>query len=151
MNNIFDANVVEAYLDRLQTLKPDTQPKWGKMNAPQVLAHLNVAYEMIFEPEKHPAPKGLRKLMLKWLVKSMVTSPKPYKEGMPTAPSFIITDSRDFEREKNRLTGFMHQVQQLGAAHFEGKESHSFGKMSSGQWNTMLAKHLDHHFNQFGI
>lgn len=151
MKNIFDANDVQNYLDRLQNLKPDTNPKWGKMNAPQVLAHLNVAYEMIFEPEQHPAPKGLRKLMLKWMVKSIVTSPKPYKEGMPTAPSFIIADSRDFEREKVRLTGFMQQVQQLGAAHFEGKVSHSFGKLTSGQWNIMLAKHLDHHFNQFGI
>lgn len=151
MKNIFDAGEVQSFIDRLQVLTPEAQPKWGKMNAPQVLAHLNVAYEMIFEPEKHPAPKGLRKLMLKWLVKPMVTSPKPYKEGMPTAPSFIIADARDFEQEKVRLIDFMHRTQQLGQTHFEGKESASFGKMSSGQWNIMLAKHLEHHFKQFGI
>jgi hypothetical protein len=116
-----------------------------------VLAHLNVTYEMIFEPEKHPAPGGLRKLLLKWIAKPMVTSPKPYKQSMPTAPAFIIADTRNFEREKTRLTGFMHQVQQLGAAHFDGKASHSFGKLSAGEWNIMMSKHLDHHFNQFGI
>lgn len=151
MKNIFDQNDVQYFVDRLQQLQVSAQPKWGKMNAPQMLAHLNVAYEMIFEPEKHPAPKGLRKIMLKWLVKPMVTSPKPYKEGMPTAPSFIITDSRDFEKEKSRLLDFMQKVQQLGQGHFEGKESASFGKMNAGQWNIMLAKHLDHHFNQFGV
>jgi hypothetical protein len=39
----------------------------------------------------------------------------------------------------------------MDAAHFEGKESNSFGALNSTEWNNMLFKHLDHHLNQFGV
>ncbi|RQO31347.1 hypothetical protein DBR32_05125 [Taibaiella sp. KBW10] len=151
MKNIFDAKDVQYFTDRMEKLNTNTQPLWGKMNATQMLAHLNVSYEMIFEPGKHPAPKGMMKVLLKWLVKPKVTNEKPYKKSSPTAPSFIITDTRDFEKEKARLSTFMQQVQGLGAKHFEGKASLSFGVLNHQQWNNMLAKHLEHHFGQFGV
>ncbi|HNN32130.1 MAG TPA: hypothetical protein PKJ70_09600, partial [Chitinophagaceae bacterium] len=64
---------------------------------------------------------------------------------------FIITDSREFEVEKNRLIHYINKVQQLGENFFDGKESHSFGKLTKQQWNNMLGKHLNHHLAQFGV
>ena len=52
MQNIFDAKVAQEYIDRINNLTPETQGKWGKMSVDQVLAHLNVAYETIYEPRK---------------------------------------------------------------------------------------------------
>ena len=40
---------------------------------------------------------------------------------------------------------------QLGEEYFDGKENISFGKLTKNQWNILFSKHLDHHFNQFGI
>lgn len=151
MENIFETAGVQHFSNRLEQLQADTQPIWGKMNAAQMLAHLNVSYEMIFEPGKHPAPKGMMKLLLKWLVKPKVVSEKPYKKSSPTAPAFQIADARDFEKEKARLIQHMNQVRELGASHFEGKASLSFGALNQAEWNNMLAKHLEHHFGQFGI
>ena len=45
----------------------------------------------------------------------------------------------------------MDQPQQLGEAHFDNKESHSFGKLNINEWNTMFYKHLDPHLTQFGV
>jgi hypothetical protein len=45
----------------------------------------------------------------------------------------------------------MKKTQGLGEAHFDGKDSHSFGNLSKSQWNTMFYKHLDHHLTQFGV
>jgi hypothetical protein len=45
----------------------------------------------------------------------------------------------------------MNKTQNLGENHFDGKESHSFGKLLKGEWNNLFYKHLDHHLRQFGV
>ena len=76
---------------------------------------------------------------------------KPYKQNSRTAPNFLITDQREFEHEKKRLIDHINKTQQLGEAHFHGKESHSFGALDKTEWNNMFYKHLDHHLTQFGV
>jgi hypothetical protein len=120
------------------------------MSADQMLAHCNVTYEMAYE-DKHPKPNGLTKMILKLFVKNNVIGPKPYKKNSRTAPQFLITDAKNFVEEKARLTDYLKKTQALGTDYFEGKESHSFGKLSAKEWNNMFYKHLDHHFNQFEI
>ncbi|HSC55198.1 MAG TPA: DUF1569 domain-containing protein [Phnomibacter sp.] len=149
--NIFDFSVVEKICQRITKLSPDKKPLWGTMHAAQMLAHCNVTYEYVFEPEKHKPARGIRKLLLKFLVKKMVVSAKPYKHNSPTGPDFKITTDKNFEEEQSRLISFLHKVQVLGADHFNGKESHSFGRLSTTEWNNMFYKHVDHHLRQFGV
>lgn len=150
MKNIFDPEVVTELTDRINKLTPDTHPGWGKMSVTQMLAHCNVSYEFVYT-DKHPRPTGFMKYILKWLVKDKVVSEKPYKRSTPTAPAFIIKDERNFEVEKKRLIDHLNQTAQLGEAHFDGKESHSFGKLTLTEWNTMFYKHIDYHLTQFGV
>lgn len=150
MRNIFNKQHTIEFINRINLLTPETQPKWGKMNVVQMLAHCNVSYEMIFD-NKLPKPNSFKKFILKLLVKNIVVSNKPYKKGSPTAPQFIIKDSRNFELEKSRLIAYINQVQELGENFFDGKESHSFGKLNKNEWNNMLSKHLEHHLLQFGV
>ena len=150
MKNIFNQNDTAEIIARIDSLTPLTNPVWGKMDVAQMLAHCNVTYEMVYE-NKHPKPKGLMKLILKLLVKNVVVNEKPYKHSSKTAPAFIITNTKDFNVEKNRLIDFIKKTQELGENHFEGKESHSFGTLTSREWNNMFYKHLNHHLNQFGV
>jgi hypothetical protein len=150
MKNIFNQNDTAEIIARIDSLTPLTNPVWGKMDVAQMLAHCNVTYEMVYE-NKHPKPKGLMKLILKLLVKNVVVNEKPYKHSSKTAPAFIITNTKDFNVEKNRLIDFIKKTQGLGENHFEGKESHSFGTLTSKEWNNMFYKHLNHHLNQFGV
>lgn len=89
--------------------------------------------------------------MIKLFAKNIAVGPKPYKRNNRTAPVFIISDEREFEIEKNRLIDHLKKTQQLGAEHFNGKENHAFGNLSTQEWNTMFSKHLDHHLTQFGV
>lgn len=150
MKTVFQAQTANELIARLEKLTPATTPSWGKMNAAQMLAHCNVSYEMVYD-NIHKAPNGFMKLMLKLFVKDMVVGDKPYKKNGQTAPAFLIKDQKDFEKEKARLIAYIKKTQELGETYFEGKESLSFGKLSSAQWNTMFQKHLEHHSNQFGI
>jgi len=151
MKNIFDKAITEEVIDRINKLTPETPAKWGKMNVAQMLAHSNVTYEMIYEPEKHPKPKGFKRFILKLIVKPLVVSDKVYKENNPTAPAFIIASEREFEFEKARLIDFLNRTQELGGSHFDGKESNSFGTLKTNEWNAMFYKHLDHHLRQFNV
>ena len=151
MQNVFDAQDAQEYINRINNLTPETQRKWGKMSVDQVLAHLNVAYDLTFTPEKFPKPNFIAKFLLSKFVKPKITNEIPYKQSLPTSPVFIIADERNFEEEKAKLIGNIQRVQQLGREAFEGKENINFGKMTAQCWNNMFAKHLNHHLDQFGV
>ena len=149
--NIFDLSVSEEVVSRINALSSESQPLWGKMSVDQMLAHCCVTYEYIFTPEKFKKPNAFVGMMMKWFVKGIVTNEKPYKRSSQTAPDFVIQGNKNFDAEKERLIGFIRQVQALGAQHFDGKESHSFGVLNSKEWNNMFYKHLNHHLEQFGV
>lgn len=149
-NNSFQDKTVATVIKRINTLTPNTNPNWGKMSVSQMLAHCNVTYEMAYE-DTHAKPNFFMKFILKTFVKKIVVSDTPYKKNEQTAPQFIIKDEKEFTAEKNRLINYIEKTKTLGAAHFEGKASHSFGKLSASQWDTMFYKHLDHHLTQFGV
>ncbi|MBL8005132.1 MAG: DinB family protein [Candidatus Kapabacteria bacterium] len=147
--NIFTPEVTNNLLQRIETLTPSSQANWGKMNVSQMLAHCNVTYEMMFE-NIHPKPNAILKFILKLLVKKKVVDETTYPKESRTAPAFLITTEKDFQKEKERLIQYMKKTQELGEIYFDGRESHSFGILTKVEWNNMLYKHLDHHLRQFG-
>ena len=46
MKNLFDAARVEEVKQRIARLRPDSQRQWGKMNAPQAVAHCSRGLEL---------------------------------------------------------------------------------------------------------
>lgn len=150
IKNIFEKSVTDEVIDRINSLSTESKPLWGKMNVAQMLAHLSVTYEMIFT-DKHKKPNAFLRFILKTFIKKTVVGTQPYKKNGQTAPAFLIADQREFETEKERLINYLLQTQSLGENHFEGKESNSFGKLSSKEWNVMFYKHLDYHLSQFNV
>ena len=150
MKNIFDKSISEEIIERINALNPDLKPNWGKMNIGQMLAHCNVTYELAYE-NNVAKPKGFKKWLLKTIVKKIVVNEKPFTKNGRTAPEFLMTDEKEFNFEKDRLITFINKTQELGPTHFHNKESHSFGNLTTQEWNNMFYKHLDHHLNQFGV
>ncbi|PQJ72565.1 DUF1569 domain-containing protein [Polaribacter butkevichii] len=150
MKNIFEKEITLEEINRINKLTAATKPTWGKMSVSQMLAHCSVSYEMVYT-DKHPKPNAFTKWILKTFVKNIVVSEKPYAKNGKTAAQFIVSDDRVFETEKKRLIDYMIQTQELGETYFEGKESHSFGKLTAVEWNNSFYKHLDHHLTQFGV
>lgn len=133
IRNIFTKVVTDELIARIEKLNPQTQPIWGKMNVAQMLAHCCVSYELVYEIERFPKPGRIMKFIIQLLAKSQVVGKKPYPKNGRTAPVFLITDEREFEKEKERLIGYLIKTQRLGESHFDGRESLSFGKLS--KWN----------------
>lgn len=148
--DIYNEDYTLQTIDRIDKLTADTKPKWGKMSVDQMLAHLNVAYDMSFT-DKYTKPNAVAKFFIKLLAKKQVVGPKPYPKNGRTAPVFVISDKRNFEAEKKKLVNYINKVKDLGKDHFEGLESHSFGALTSNEWNVLFGKHIEHHLAQFGV
>lgn len=148
--NAFDPATTTHSIERIEKLSPESKAEWGKMNVSQMLAHLNVAYDMAYG-KKGERPGAFVRFMMKLFVKNIVVGDQPYKRNNRTAPEFIIEGNRDFAQEKANLIANIKKVEKGGEAYFEGKASLSFGKLTTKEWSNLFYKHLDHHLEQFGV
>jgi hypothetical protein len=151
MKNLFDATVAHQVKTRLGQLVPQTERRWGKMTAAQMLAHCSVSMQWAVGevvPEKGALPARL----MGWLVKPMVfRNDDPMRKNSPTAKSLIVADERVLDRERDRLSGLIDKFA-LGGAPGCTRNPHSFfGRMTAEQWAILMYKHLDHHLRQFGV
>ena len=149
MKSLFDTGTYNEITERINKLTPQSQRQWGKMNVAQMLAHCKEAFKVPLSDKK--MPRMFLGLLVGWMVKAKLYNDSPWKRNLPTAPNFIIKDDKDFEKEKKELTGLITQFYNGGPANV-GKFPHPmFGSFSSEQWGKSMYKHLDHHFQQFGV
>jgi hypothetical protein len=79
-----------------------------------------------------------------------VNSDKPFKRNAPTGPNLRITDQRQFDLEKERLSQLVERFVSAGPAGCTTHPHNFFGRMTADEWGVLMYKHLDHHFRQFG-
>jgi len=151
MKNLFEAAVANQVKTRLGNLEAQSERRWGKMTAAQMLAHCSVSMQWAVgevAPEKLPLPARL----MGRLVKPMVfRNEDPLRKNSPTARSLIVADERDFRKERERLSGLIDRFTAGGAAGCTKNPHSFFGKMSPEEWAILMYKHLDHHLRQFGV
>ena len=148
MKNLFDLNDRETVIQRLDRLSPNSSRRWGKMSAAQMLAHCSRALEA--GTGDLPLKQALLGKIFAPFVRSSFLGEKPFGKNSPTDPAFVVSDERDFAREKEHLSRVIARFCQKGPAE-AGKQTHSFlGRISGEEWGRVMYKHLDHHFRQFG-
>ena len=149
MKNLFEQTTVQEVNQRLDKLTPSSQRQWGKMNVGQMLAHCSAALEVAVG-DKNPSRIFIGRIIGSFL-KPMFSNEKPFGKNSPTDKSFIITDERDFNKEKLRLKGLVERFNKGGAEKVTTNPHSFFGKLKPNEWATGMYKHLDHHLRQFGV
>ena len=145
--SLWEARARAELLERLEQLSPEAKPRWGRMNAPQMLAHLINWMEMADGrlptvdkrlPMRHPP---LKQFIIYWM---------PWPKGVPTAPELIGREGPDWASA--------HAAVRTLIQSFEKRDPKApwpvhpaFGKMTSRAWGVLGYRHTDHHFRQFGI
>ena len=151
MKNMFEAATITEVKTRLGKLAPQSERQWGKMTAPQMLAHCAISVQWATGevlPEKGPLPMR----MLGRLVKPIVfRNDDPIRKNTPTAKSLMISDERDFGQERERLLELIDEFAAGGVAGCTKHPHGFFGKMTPEEWAILMYKHLDHHLRQFGV
>jgi hypothetical protein len=149
MKNLFEAVTLQEMKNRLAQLNEASKRQWGKMNAAQMLAHCSEWMEMA-SGQSSP-PRSWLGHIFGPLAKRSILSDAPIRRNMPTDKSLIVNDERDFATEQQRLALSMERFIVGGPAQCT-KHPHSFfGQMTAEEWAILAYKHLDHHFQQFGV
>jgi Protein of unknown function (DUF1569) len=148
MTSLFDSAAQEKILERLNALPATAVRQWGKMDAAQMLAHCTSALEV--GTGDRPRKQALIGRIFAPFVKSSLLGEKAFGKNSPTDPTFVVSDARDFTREKQRLIDIVARFCKGGVSE-AAKHTHSFlGKITGDEWGVMMYKHLDHHLRQFG-
>jgi Protein of unknown function (DUF1569) len=149
MKSFFDRAARDELLSRLESLRPDMSPRWGKMNAAQMLAHCGAPYRAATgDIVLKPMPWLMR--VIGRMIKKTVLSEKPYKKNAPTAPEFRFPSNVDFSAEKQRFLESFRKLA-VGPQMVKSLNHPFFGPMTTDEWGIHMYKHTDHHFTQFGI
>ena len=149
MKNLYEAAAVQEVMDRLGRLGPDSQRLWGKMTAAQMAAHCSAGLENAVG-DTNPSRMLLGRIVGPFVKKGLLGE-DPVGKNSPTAPGLVITDDRNLEKEKKRLSVLIQRFSSGGPAKCTTHPNTFLGPLTPAEWARLMYKHLDHHFKQFGV
>lgn len=148
MRTIFDPAARDALLRRIDALEPDQPALWGRMNAPQMVCHLNCALRAALGELEVGPPRGpLSRPPLNWLVIHLLPWPKGKAES---PPEFLATQPAAWQEDVRTLRSLLERNAARGPG-ATWPPSPVFGRISGRSWGVLHHKHVDHHLRQFGV
>ena len=147
-----EASSAKMLLTRLESLRPESPGLWGKMNAHQMLCHLNDSYRAMMGGRKVSAASSfLNRTLVRWV--ALHTS-MPWPKSVPTRPEVDPLDRGTrpgvFEQDKAKLVATIKSFAAQPRS-FEFTPHPIFGPLTEWEWMRWGYLHADHHFRQFGI
>jgi hypothetical protein len=149
MKSLFNTEDNQEIINRINSLKNTSQALWGKMNVSQMLSHAQVPLKVAFGEMK--LKRGIPGILFGSMIRKKLTrDERPFDRNLPTDKGFIVTDEREFEKEKNDLIETVKRFREMGPEGLSKDPHPFFGKLTSSDWDQIQWKHLDHHLRQFG-
>jgi hypothetical protein len=150
MKNLYEASSVLEIKQRIALLKPESPRQWGKMNAAQAIAHC--AASMEWAVGDRVPPRAFFPGLLGRLIKPLVLGDdKPFRPNSPTSPDLVVSDQRELDAERQRLSVLIDRFTAGGPIGCTTNPHSFFGRLTPEQWAILTYKHLDHHLRQFGV
>jgi hypothetical protein len=149
MSTLADPAVRNSFFNRLQRLEPSSARRWGRMNAHQMVCHLNDSFSAAAGRKyASPATSVIQRTLVKWLA---LHTPMPWPHGVPTRPEIEQgeggTPPAEWESDRGELRRWIDEFPGL-----PGFGTHpAFGAMSRSDWMIWGYRHVDHHLRQFGV
>lgn len=148
MKNLLEKEAAEEVLTRIDQLQPAVRRLWGKMDVAQMMAHCSAALDMA--SGNVILPRIFIGRLIGPLIKPIYSNEKPFSKNNPTAPKLVVSDQRDFQRERDQLKVKVRKFQDGGEAKCTQHPHPFFGSLTPYEWGRGMYKHLDHHLRQFG-
>jgi hypothetical protein len=150
MKNLFEVATAKEIRERIAKLGPSCERQWGKMNAPQAMAHCSVAMEWAVG-DNFPPRMFVGRIFGPIAKASLLKDDKPMGRNAPTAKSLVVADERDLGKECQRLSTLIERFNAGGPLGCTRHPHTFFGELTPQQWAQLMYKHVDHHLRQFGI
>ena len=149
MTTLFDPAINKEILNRIEKLHPSLQPKWGKLNIAQMLAHLNLSLQVNWGTlELKP---GLMAIFFRGISRRILLVEKPFPKNLPADKKTLAKYVPDFFSEKLMVENAIKMYLEKGPAGLSKNPHNILGKITPEQSAFISYKHLDHHLRQFGV
>lgn len=150
MKTLSDAACLKEILNRLKCVRADSPRKWGRMNAHQMICHLNDSFSAAMG--RKYASKAERQYgpVMKWFALNM---PMKWPQGVPTRPEIDqeISGSAPAEFQADVACVIAVTKEFVGVPREFTFATHPmFGNMTESEWMRWGYLHTDHHLRQFG-
>jgi hypothetical protein len=142
----------ERLLMRLRRVGPATRPLWGRLTAPEVLAHLGDAVRLALgEVVAPPQGRRLARLLRRAPVKQFLVYALPFPRHAPRVPALFGTPPTTWDADVAALERLLARVTARARAPRPDWPDHPyFGRLSTRAWGALGYKHMDHHLRQLG-
>jgi len=150
MKSLDQPEVRVSLLDRVRKLEPGAQRRWGKMNAHQMLCHLNDSFLSV-TGQRMTSKRGefLEHTLIKFIA---LYAPMEWPHGVQTMPEVDQTIGGTPPAEWQRDRGELLRLIEWFATPAARKGDHPiFGALGHAQWMRWAYLHVDHHLRQFGV
>ncbi len=147
MRSLLIADHRQALLVRFRQLRPEAPARWGRMNAPRMLAHLtDQMRHTLGDATAAPVAGPLRWPIIKHAALYWLPWPRGRVQGPPeaflSAPTSWAADLATFEFLVERFVADEDRT--------DWPEHAFFGPMTRRSWGHFCHRHFDHHLRQFG-
>jgi hypothetical protein len=145
--SMFDPSCREVMRSRLRALRADAPRRWGRMTAPQMVAHLTDQMHHALEDTPVALRRGILRLApVRYASIYLVPWPKGRIKGPPEA---FVTQPTTWDADVAALEALLERFASRGPGE-RWPEHALLGRMSGADWGVFVHKHFDHHLRQFG-
>ena len=144
----------KQFIPLVKTLDPGTVPRWGKMNAQQMIEHVAAFFKVSTSKLKFPLATPEEHLPK---YKEFLMSEKEFRENTK-APAAVLPEEplplrhTSFEEALNELEKEVAEFTNYFSDDPAKKTLHpAFGELNFEEWVQLHHKHVTHHLKQFGI
>src|SRR5579859_7101986 len=102
MKNLFDVALANHVKQRMDSLRIDSERKWGKMGVAQTIAHCASGLEMALG-EIRPPRALIGRVIGSAIKPRVVGNDEPFRRNSPTVGELIISGERNLDVERVRL------------------------------------------------
>ena len=145
MHTLYAQQDRDALVRRLRQLTPESTRHWGKMTVHQMLCH--VSDQMRGALGDLPMRDVGMRITGQIARVVAIHTPLPWVHGLPTAPEMQSAKPAGWDADLTACEALIARfaVERPTARH------PAFGKLTAREWGILTAKHLEHHFTQFGV
>jgi len=150
LKNLTNATCLDEILNRLRSVRVDSPRKWGRMNAHQMICHLNDSFAVAMGRKYASTAERQYGPVMKWLALNM---PMKWPQGVPTRPEIDQemngTSPKDFHADVLTVLALTQEFVSTPRS-FSFAAHPIFGGMTEAEWMRWGYLHTDHHLRQFG-
>ena len=147
MGSILNEDDRAAICNRLRSLSPSSNRRWGTLDVVGMLRHLQLSARMTLG-ELDVRSSNKRAFQV-FPLKHLILYVLPFPKGAPTATELKPDAGESLEVERAALLALLERI---GTGPHDGAApAHPlFGPMTWREWGVVTYKHADHHLKQFG-